>query len=107
MFFSLILILSLILFILSISFALKGKKRYYYLAAIAIYIFSLIASWSIGQITVGLTSIFLALAIGYSLNLIKTRLQITICSGIGMLIGLFVVFFIDDAYLFFPLQLLS
>ncbi|WP_462411670.1 hypothetical protein [Neobacillus sp. Marseille-QA0830] len=105
--FSILLIISLFVSILSISLALNGKKRFYWLASFGIYIFSLIAAWSIGRITVGLTFVYLALAIGYSLNLVKNKIQITIWSGMGSLVGLVTVFFIDDAYLFFPLTLLS
>ncbi|QNG58310.1 hypothetical protein [Metabacillus idriensis] len=105
--FSVIAFAALIISIVSTFFAIKGKHQLYWIAAIGIYIFSLIAGFSIGQITVGLTFVFLALAIGNSFNMIKNKLQFKACLGVGFLVGVLMVAFVDDYWLFFPITLLS
>ncbi|WP_163103051.1 hypothetical protein [Peribacillus alkalitolerans] len=105
--FSVIAFTALIGLIVSIILAIKGKHQFYWFAAIGIYIFSLIGAWSIGQFTVGLTFVLLALAIGYTLNLIKTKLQYTTFVVVGFLVGFLMIAFVDDYWLFFPLTLLS
>ncbi|WP_206747171.1 hypothetical protein, partial [Mycobacteroides abscessus] len=65
--FSVIAFAALIISVVSTLSAIKGKSQHYWYAALGVYIFSLIAGFSIGQITVGFTFVLLALAIGYSL----------------------------------------
>lgn len=98
---------ALVVAIVSTFFAIKGKHQLYWIATIGIYIFSFLAGFSIGQITVGLTFLPLALAVGYSLNLIKNGLSFTIFLVIGFLVGLIMVFFVDDVWLFFPFLILN
>jgi hypothetical protein len=98
---------ALIVSIVSTFFAIKGKHQLYWIAAIGIYIFSLIAGFSIGQFTVGLTFVLLALASSYSFNLVKTKLHVTTCVGLGILIGVLMVFYVDDYWLFYPIKLLT
>jgi hypothetical protein len=105
--FSVIAFAALILSIVSTLLAIKGKHQLYWIATIGIYIFSMIAGFSIGQITVGFTFVFLALAIGHTFNMIKNKLHFTTFLGVGFLVGFTMVAFIDDSWLFFPLTLFS
>ena len=98
---------ALIIAIVSAIAAIKGKYRFYWISAIAIYIFSFLAGFSIGQITVGLTFIPLLLAIGHSLGWIKNKKHSGIFVGIGINIGFLMVTYVDDAWLFFPFMLFS
>ncbi len=93
---------ALIIAIVSTFAAIKSKYQFYWISAIGIYIFSFLAGFSIGQITVGLTFISLTLAIGYSLGWIKNKMHSRIFLCIGILIGFLLVFYVDDAWLFFP-----
>lgn len=104
--FTIIAVASLITSILStISAIISGKPQHYWLATISIYIFSMIAGFSIGKITVGLTIVLLALAIGYSFNWIKNKSHYTTWLGAGFLVGILMVAFVDDCWLFFPMTL--
>lgn len=106
MIFSLIAYLSLFLFLVTTIFAIKGDHKYYWFAAIFIYIFSMLGAFSVGLMTVGLTFILLTLAIGYSFQWIKTKRHALIGLGIGIVIAYILVVYVDDAYLFFPLTFL-
>jgi hypothetical protein len=106
--FIIITVVALILTVFStISAIISGKPKHYWVATISIYIFSFIAGFSIGQITVGLTFVLLALAIGSSFKLIKNRYKMTICVGVGILVGTLMVIFVDDYWLFLPFSILS
>jgi hypothetical protein len=105
--FSVIAFLSLIVAIVSTFFAFKGKHQLYWISAIGIYIFSFLAGFSIGQMTVGLTFIPLTLAIGYSFGWIKNKINSIIFLCLGSLIGFLMVLYVDDAWLFFPFWFLS
>ncbi|CAG9621275.1 hypothetical protein [Sutcliffiella rhizosphaerae] len=74
--FTFVAILALIILIVSLVLALNGKHTFYWIAAVAVYIFSALSGFSIGQLTVGFTFVFLALAIGYSLRLLKNNYQL-------------------------------
>jgi hypothetical protein len=100
--FSVIAFSALIVAIVSIFFAIRGKYQFYWISAIGIYIFSFIAGFSIGQITVGLTFIPLTLAIGYSFGWIRNKIHSSIFLCLGILIGFLMVLYVDDAWLFFP-----
>jgi hypothetical protein len=105
--FSIIAFSALIVAVLSIFYAIKGYYQLYWVSAIGIYIFSFLAGFSIGQITVGLTFIPLTLAIGFSLGWIKNKVHSLITLCIGILIGFLMVLYVDDAWLFFPFWFLS
>lgn len=107
MIFSVIAYTTLLISIVLIFFAIKGKHQLYWIATIGIYFFSFITGFSIGQITVGFTFVLLALAIGYSFKLIKNKLHFTTCLGVGFLVGFFMIAFVDDSWLFFPISLLE
>jgi len=100
--FSFIAFSALIISIVTAFFAINGKHRFYWISAIGIYIFSFIAGFSIGQLTVGLTFIPLILAIGYTFGWIKTKMHNMIFVSLGVFIGILMVVFVDDAWLFFP-----
>ncbi|WP_228552324.1 hypothetical protein [Gracilibacillus salitolerans] len=98
---------SLIVALVSIVLAVSGKRHYYWISAIGIYIFSFLAGFSIGQLTVGLTFIPLVLAIGYTFDWIKNKVQILIVLSLGGLIGFVMVFFVDNKWVFFPFWIFS
>lgn len=87
----------------SLTLALRGRHSYYWVAGLATYIFSVLAGFSVGQLTVGLTFVFLALGAGYSLKLITKRNHLAMFAGTGIFIGIMMVLFVDDAWLFYPL----
>lgn len=104
MLYSLLAYLSLFLFLVTTIFAIKGDHKYYWFAALFVYIFSFLSGFSVGQLTIGLTFIFLILAIGYSFKWIKTKFHALLSTGIGLVIAYLAVVYVDDAYLFFPLR---
>lgn len=95
--------LALLMTLITTIMAIKGYYYLYWIAAISIYIFSAIAGFTIGQWTVGLTFVFVILAIGYSFGWIRSKLSCAIFVVIGILMGLFMVVFVDDYWLFYPL----
>lgn len=100
--FSVIAFSALVVAIVSLYFALKGKYQFYLVSAICIYIFSFLADFSIGQITVGLTFVPLTLAIGHSFGWIKNKTHSVIFLCIGIIIGYLMVIFVGKL-LFYPL----
>lgn len=105
--FSVIAFSALIVAVVSFFLAIMGKQQLYWISAIGIYVFSFIAGFSIGQLTVGLTFIPLTLAIGFSLGWIKGKTDYLLSAGVGILIGVIFVLFVDDYYTFFPFWVLS
>jgi len=100
--FSIIAFSSLVIAIGSTYFASKGSFQLYWVSAFAIYIFSFLAGFSIGQLTVGFTFIPLSLAIGHSFRWIKSKKDSMYFICFGVLIGFLMVFFVDNL-LFYPL----
>ncbi|GAA4877501.1 hypothetical protein GCM10023310_66810 [Paenibacillus vulneris] len=84
----------LIVAVSSLLIAISGKRQFYWISALGIYVFSFIAGFSIGQLTVGLTLIPLALAIGCSSGSIKTKVDYLLAAGVGFLLGVIVVIFV-------------
>ncbi|MGM0901176.1 MAG: hypothetical protein ACQEXB_08760 [Bacillota bacterium] len=101
-FFSFIAFSALVIAIVSVFFAIKGKYQFYFVSALGIYLFSFIAGFSIGQLTVGFTFIPLTLAIGYTFGWIKTKKHSMTFVNLGVFIGILMVVFVDDAWLFLP-----
>ncbi|WP_246629013.1 hypothetical protein [Mesobacillus maritimus] len=95
--------MSLITALVTTVIAIKGNYRFYWISAISIYIFSFIAGFSVGQLTIGLTFIPFILALAYTFGWIKTRIHNVMFVSLGILIGVLMVLFVDDAWLFFPL----
>ncbi|WP_342429511.1 hypothetical protein [Neobacillus sp. FSL H8-0543] len=100
--FSVIAFSALIVAVITITFAIKGRYQFYWIAAIGIYIFSFLAGFSIGQMTVGLTFIPLTLAIGYTFGSIKRKVHSLMFLCLGILIGFLMVLYVDDYWIFFP-----
>lgn len=91
--------------VLSFIVALKGTSSLYWLSAFGMYFFSFLAGFSIGQFTVGLTFIPLALAIGHSFKWIKTTRQFYFVIIAATLFGMIIVLF-NGNVLFYPFFLL-
>ncbi|MFC0561452.1 hypothetical protein [Halalkalibacter alkalisediminis] len=100
--FSVIAFTSLIVAIVSLFFAIRSKYQFYWISAIGIYIFSFLAGFSIGQMTVGLTFIPLTLVIGYSFGCIKNKTHGIIFLCLGIIIGFLMVMYVGNL-LFYPL----
>ncbi|WP_240697380.1 hypothetical protein [Sporolactobacillus sp. THM19-2] len=85
--------------------AIKGRHLFYWFSALGIYVFSFLAGFSVGQITVSLTFIPLFLAMGYSFRWIKrcSHVAIFLCSGI--LTGFLLTVYAEDEWLFYPFYL--
>ncbi|WP_102345928.1 hypothetical protein [Bacillus sp. Marseille-P3661] len=105
--FSVIAFSALVIAIVAAILAIKGKYGLYWISAVGIYIFSFLAGFSIGQMTIGLTFIPLTLAIGYSFGWIKNKIHNIIFLCIGIFAGFLMVLYVDDAWLFFPFWFLS
>jgi hypothetical protein len=103
--FSVIALAAFLIAILSIRMAIKGNYKHYWIAALGCYIFSLIAGFSIGQVTVGLTFVLLTMAIGYTFQLIKNRSQLITFVSFGFWVGILMVVLVDDYWIFYPLTL--
>ncbi len=105
--YSIIAFSALTLSIATTILAANGKHQFYWIAALGIYIFSVLAGFSIGQITIGFTFVLLALAIGYTFNFIRSKIHLTTCLGFGIILGLVAVIFVDNNWLFYPISLLN
>ena len=100
--FSVIAYSALVAAIVSFVFAIAGRYLFYWISAISIYIFSFLAGFSIGQMTVGLTFVPLVMAIGHSFGWIKNKTHSLIFLCSGFIIGFLMVKFIGNL-LFYPL----
>ncbi|WP_404452798.1 hypothetical protein LG329_01395 [Virgibacillus necropolis] len=107
MFFTIVFYAALFITVITTILAIKGNHQLYWVAALFTYIFSFIGGFSIGQITVGLTFVFIFLAVGYSFNIIKNNLQLTLFVIVGLMVGLILVLYVDDYWLFFPFTFFS
>ncbi|WP_164669848.1 hypothetical protein [Virgibacillus doumboii] len=90
--------------LISVAFAIKGdhQARLYWIAALTSYVLSFLGGFSVGQITVGFTFVFVMLAIAHSFNWVKNGLYYAGFLMLGLVIGGIMVFFVDDYWLFFP-----
>ncbi len=93
---------SLLVSVTSVIFAIKGNPQLYWISAVGIYIFSFLAGFTFGQFTVGLTFVYLTLAIGYSLGRIKGKADYSMFAGVGTIIGVAIVTLVDDYWTFLP-----
>ncbi len=103
MLFTVVAFLALLLAVAATLLAVIVNPRFYWAAALGIYVFSFLAGFSIGQFTVALTVLFLALAVGYSSGKIRSGMQFSVFSGIGILLGIAMVAFVDDYWIFYPI----
>lgn len=92
---------SLLVCVMSSILALKGIHQLYWVSAVSIYFFSFMAGFTIGLFTVGLTFVFLSLAIGYSLGRIKGKVQYSLFTGVGFIAGFLIVVIFGD-WVFLP-----
>lgn len=95
-----IMFFTLIIMILTTYYALKGNHGLYWISTIAIYLFSLLMSFTIGLLTVGFAFVTLSLAIGYTFGWINNRVRLGLFCTIGVLVGFVMVYFIRDDLFF-------
>lgn len=88
--------------IVTFAFAMAGRHQLYWISALGTYIFSFIAGFSIGQLTVGLAFIPLTLAIGHYFEWIKNRMHGFIFLFLGIVIGVLMTVYVGNV-LFYPL----
>lgn len=93
---------SLLISIGSFFIAYSRHEHFYWLAAIGMYLFSFLAGFSIGTLTVGLTFIPLTLAFTHLFGIGNNRKEHVVSILIGTLIGLLVVLFVRQL-IFYPL----
>jgi len=96
--FSVIAFSALVIAMVSIFFAIRGKYQFYWACAFGIFIFSFLAGFSIGQMTVGLIFIPITMAIGHSFGWIKSKIQSAIFLCLGVLIGFLWLFMSVTCY---------
>ncbi|WP_088006975.1 hypothetical protein [Indiicoccus explosivorum] len=94
-------------FIATIVAVSTGNPKPYWLAVGSLYIFSMLAGFSYGQLTIAFVLILFLLAIGSSIKPIKNGLQFAAWFGAGILVSFFAVSYVDDRWLFFPMTLIS
>lgn len=97
------------IFVLSFGFTLLttilanvSNKNWYWVAGLCMYIFSFLASWSIGGYTLSVVFALWALAIGYSLKLIKKFYHAIIAIVVGLAAWLVMINTLDDVWWFLP-----
>ncbi|SFB28641.1 hypothetical protein SAMN04488072_11340 [Lentibacillus halodurans] len=95
----------LLMTLVFVVLAVMGRYQMYWAAALSNYIFSFLAGFSIGQLTVGLTFVFLMLAIAHSFNRIKNRLHYMGFLLSGLVIGALLLIFVKS-WLFWPFWVL-
>lgn len=101
-----IVFLSFVFFLLFITvlilyIAIKVNHKFYWLAALLIYVFSYITAYLIGMFTVGFTFVALSLAVGYSFDWIKSKPSFFSFLSLGAVAGFLNVYYVRD-YLFYP-----
>lgn len=92
----------LLISFLAFFVALKGRLIFYWISALAMYIFSFLGGFSIGQITVGLTFIPLTLGFASMLGWIRQNFHRTLFAGLGFVLGIFMVILVGNN-LFYPI----
>ncbi|MEW6181758.1 MAG: hypothetical protein AB1500_01085 [Bacillota bacterium] len=82
--------------------AIIKDHRWYWLAALCLYVFSCLGGFSIGLITLVFPFVFILIALGHALGRISNIRHSAIAGVIGA--GLWLISFqtIDDYWLFFP-----
>lgn len=90
--------------VLSLVWNVENQARWYFVAALSTYIFSVLASFSIGIYTLSIAFILFAIAVSHLLKF-KKRWQLIIAGLLGFGIWLLLVRNVDDYWLFFPISL--
>lgn len=99
------------LVVLALVAAVMGEgrhPRWYWVAALAAWIFSFLASFSIGIYTLAIAYAFAALAVGHSLGWLRRTSHDVLAAACGIAVWVLLVSTVDDYWLFFPVnELLS
>lgn len=97
------------IFVLSFGFTLVttilanvSNKNWYWVAGLCMYIFSFLASWTIGGYTLSVAFALWALAIGYLLKLIKKFYHAIIAIVVGLAAWFVMINTLDDVWWFLP-----
>jgi len=85
------------------ALAIVRSPRWYWAAALLSWIVSFLGAFSIGLLTLALTFVFLALAIGNQFDWIKTRIHGLVAVLAGVAVWVVAIATVDDYWLFFPL----
>ena len=93
--------------LVAIGWALSGSRGALWMAVLASWTLSFLASFSIGTYTLVMTFVLLALAIGYSADWIETGTHRVLAALTGVLLWAFAVSTLDDAWLFLPFTVLG
>lgn len=83
-----------------------GSKKWFWLSGLLFYILSFLGSFSIGGLTLSLTFVLWALALGYSLKLIKKPAHILLAILTGIALWALMVTTLDDAWWYLPFRVL-
>lgn len=95
--------MSLFIAIISMVFAVVATYHFYWAAALGIYIFSFIAGFSIGQITVALIFIPVVLGIAHAFKKVTSKLTALKYISYGSLLTSLIIFLEMGNYLFYPI----
>jgi hypothetical protein len=82
---------------------MNKKTNWYFILSLCIYLFSFLAGFSIGLLTVSVAFILFALGIATLFNWNKKIWQSFVVGLIGFCTWLILVITIDDVYIFYPL----
>lgn len=93
--------------LITIILAALSNRKWYWVAGLCMYIFSFLASWSIGGYTLSVAFVLWALAIGYSLKLIKKFYHAIIAVVVGIVAWAVIFNTLDDVYWFLPFSVFS
>jgi hypothetical protein len=94
--------------IVAIGLAVSVSRRFLWLAALSSWLLSFLGSFSIGLYTLVITFVTLALAIGFTTGWIRGYIGELLAAASGIVSWACAVRWIDDYWLFFPLnELLS
>lgn len=102
-----VLVLSFGFGLVTIILASMSNWKWYWVAGLCMYIFSFLASWSIGGYTLSMAFALWALAIGHSLKLIKRLFHSVTAVVIGLALWGTMINTLDDAWWFLPFSIFS
>lgn len=93
--------------VVGIFLAISNDKRWFWAAGLFIYFVSFLGSWSIGVYTLSITFVLWALALGYSLKLIKKPYQAVWAILIGIVLWAVMIMTLDDYWWFLPFRIFA
>jgi len=100
-----IFVLSFAFTVLTAILANVNNKNWYWVSGLCMYIFSFLASWSIGGHTLSVVFALWALAIGYSLKLIKKFYHAIMAVVVGLVVWFVMINTLDNVWWFLPFSL--